>query len=74
MPSGAGSSAVVFSGGVDGVLACGVVLVHVGFAVSENNMWKIGDQCFVYDFRNGEGERGKWFFIHQVGLFTNAQN
>ena len=30
---GADSGAVVFSGGVDGVLACGVVVVHVGFTV-----------------------------------------
>ena len=35
MFSGTGSGAVVFSGRVDGVLACGVVLVHVGFTVSE---------------------------------------
>ena len=37
MSSGAGSGAVVFSGGIDGVLACGVVLVHVGFTVSGND-------------------------------------
>ena len=49
MPSGAGSGAGVFSGGVDGMLACGVVLVHVGLTVSENDMWKIGDQWLIYD-------------------------
>ena len=32
--SSAGSGAVVFSGGVDCVLACGVILVHMGFTVS----------------------------------------
>ena len=35
MPSSTGSGAVVFSGGVDGVLARCVVLVHVDLAVSE---------------------------------------
>ena len=34
MPSSAGSSAVVFSGGVDSVLACGVIVVDMGLTLS----------------------------------------
>ena len=57
MPSSASSGAVVFGGGVDGVLACSVVLVHMGLTMSENNMWKIGDQWLMYGFESGRARR-----------------